>query len=118
MCLLLLFLCAPAATHVVKVGPLLGSSGACKLTSANPDYELKSYTSCTGWDSSELQFAFTVNGDCSIQISPISDPSCSDPTTDGNGDQYGAVQQRAYYFQDKNGDWKIRSLFKKNGNTK
>ena len=98
----------------MKVGPLLGSSGACKLTSANPDYELKSYTSCTGWDSSELQFAFTVNGDCSIQISPISDPSCADPT-DKDPYEYGAIQQRAYFMQDGTGGFKIRSLFDTTG---
>jgi hypothetical protein len=88
--------------------------GTCNLTEA--DYEIKSFTKCEGWGST-LQFAFTVYGDCSIQISPISDPSCSDPS-DTTGHPYGAVQQRAYFFQDTAGAWKIRSLFKKNGNTK
>ena len=81
--------------------------GTCNLTEA--DYEIKSFTECKGWGST-LQFAFTVYGDCSIQISPISDPSCSIPT-DEVGHPYGAVQQRAYFYQDTAGAWKIRSLF-------
>lgn len=47
--------------------------------------------------------------DCSITISPISDPTCSSPT-DENGYQYGDVQQRAFLYEHQ-GKFLIRSLF-------
>ena len=34
--------------------------------------------------------------DCSIQISPITDPSCADPTDD-TPYPYGAIQMTAYF---------------------
>jgi hypothetical protein len=46
--------------------------------------------------------------DCSIQISPISDPTCSDPFST-IGHPYGAVQQTAYYMADGAGGFKIES---------
>lgn len=161
-----------------------GGTGACDLTAANPAYEIKAYSKCTGWGST-LQFAFTVYGvswlavhaavhgavhgpgrgrvwwgeaampacraclwfqplacangafrvlaplaqnphplpswfvcswllqDCSVQISPISDPSCADPTDGNTTYPYGALQQRAYITVDNTagGEFVIRSLF-------
>ena len=46
--------------------------------------------------------------DCSIQISPISDPTCSEPFST-TGHPYGAIQQTAYYMADGNGGFKIES---------
>ena len=57
-----------------------------------------------------MQLAFTVYGDCSIQISPISDPTCSDPTNNATH-QYGAIEQRAYFTGTNFLGFKIRSLF-------
>ncbi|KAL4447454.1 hypothetical protein ABPG75_004673 [Micractinium tetrahymenae] len=98
------------ATHVVAVSSVTGVDGACRLTHANPDNEIKALTKCSSWGDT-LQLAFTVYGDCSIQISPISDPSCSD-TTDTSTYEYGAIQQRAYFYQDPAsfGSYKISSL--------
>jgi hypothetical protein len=112
-------------TMVVTVGELLGNTGpgTCKLSSANPDYEIRAYTKCKGWDAGALKMAFTVYGDCSIQISPISDPTCAVPThenetvsqaTTDMRYEYGAIQQRAYFMFDGT-SFKIRSLFDTTG---
>jgi len=34
--------------------------------------------------------------DCSIQVSPITDPACADPTSE-IGYPYGSIQMTAYY---------------------
>jgi len=84
----------------------------CGLDSTAGEYEIKAFTKCSSWKSGSpsLQLAFEVAGDCSIQISPITDPDCADPTSE-TGYPYGAIQMRGYYFEDPtDGILKIRSL--------
>lgn len=86
----------------------LAKMASCMLTS-DIGYEFKTWSKCQSWrdDRPVLQLAFDIGGDCSIQISPITDPSCADPTDprtapnsptyDPAVHPYGAVQMRAYY---------------------
>ena len=57
----------------------LNGNGRCDLTG---DYEIPAFTKCESWDTVDvsMKLAFKVAGDCSIQISPITDPTCADPT--------------------------------------
>ena len=78
------------ATSIVSVSKMgaLGSNDVCDLAG---EFEIPALTKCTSWkeDSPSLQLAFRVAGDCSIQISPITDPSCADPTDPRTSDVEG-----------------------------
>ncbi|PSC75080.1 CRAL TRIO domain-containing [Micractinium conductrix] len=80
-------------THILTVGQLTG----CALDDSTP-WELKAWTKCASWRESvpTLQLSLAVTGDCSIFVSPITDPSCADPADD-SGAPYGALQLSAYY---------------------
>ncbi|PSC75222.1 serine threonine [Micractinium conductrix] len=113
------------ATSIVSVSKMgaLGSNDVCDLAG---EFEIPALTKCTSWkeDSPSLQLAFRVAGDCSIQISPITDPSCADPTDPRTSDvegndaynadvhPYGKTEMRGYYTWDADTDvFSIRSLF-------
>jgi len=54
--------------------------------------------------------ALALLQECSIQISPISDSSCADPT-DERTPVYGAIEMRGFWMYDFADDkFKIRSL--------
>ncbi|PSC75144.1 serine threonine [Micractinium conductrix] len=111
------------ATSIVSVSNMVATSSnsACDLAGA---FEIPAYTKCSSWkaDAPELQLAFRVAGDCSIQISPITDESCADPTdpkTSEDNDAfdpavhpYGKIEMRGYYTYEPEGEtFAIRSLF-------
>ena len=108
---------------IVSVGRMTGTGGACDLVSGSP-YEIPAYTKCTTWNTGapELQLAFRIAGDCSIQISPITDQSCADPTDpktapdspdyDDTVHPYGKIEMRGYFaWDDAAQKFVIRSLF-------
>ena len=104
----------------MSVTRLTGTGGTCNLDSTSP-YHIPAFTKCTSWSTANptMQLAFRVAGDCSIQISPITDKSCADPTdiaeadvTDDTLIPYGKIEMRGYYhWDDANSKFVIRSLF-------
>ncbi|PSC70770.1 histidine-tRNA cytoplasmic isoform B [Micractinium conductrix] len=82
-------------SHVVSVTQMPASS--CLLTSTT-SYEVKSYSKCLSWKAAAptLQLSFRVGGDCSMIISPITDPLCAEPTN-STGLPYGALEIQAFY---------------------
>ncbi|PSC74950.1 von Willebrand factor type EGF andpentraxin domain-containing 1 Flags: Precursor [Micractinium conductrix] len=104
-----------AGTTIVAVSQMgdLNGNGRCDLTG---DYEIPAFTKCESWDTVDvsMKLAFKVAGDCSIQISPITDPTCADPTDARNNPdsplydpdvhQYGKfgwlgkIGMRGYYY--------------------
>ena len=108
---------------IASVTRMTAADGTCNLVGDMP-YEIPAYTKCSSWkaNSPSLQLAFRVAGDCSIQISPITDESCADPTDpatapdspdyDAAVHPYGKIEMRGYYHWDAAaGKFVIRSLF-------
>ena len=111
------------ATAIASVDTMDAEDGTCSFVSGTP-YEIHALTKCPSWmeASPSLQLAFRVAGDCSIQISPITDPSCADPTDprtspdndafDADVHPYGKIEMRGYYTYDVETErFAIRSLF-------